>query len=65
MEHSTFRALLDAGASRLEIVVTFLALLELVKRYRVNAQQDGLFNDIDIARMDDWKDDEEMELEFE
>jgi len=65
VEHSTFRALLDAGASRLEIVVTFLALLELVKRYRVNAQQDGLFNDIDIARMDDWKDDEEMELEFE
>ncbi|HVF25677.1 MAG TPA: segregation/condensation protein A [Anaerolineales bacterium] len=65
VEHSTFRALLDAGASRLEIVVTFLALLELVKRYRVNAQQDGLFNEIEIARMDDWKDDEEMELEFE
>ena len=65
VEHSTFRALLDAGASRLEIVVTFLALLELVKRYRVHAHQEGLFNDIEIARMDDWKDDEEMELEFE
>lgn len=65
VEHSTFRALLDEGASRLEIVVTFLALLELVKRYRVNAHQDGLFNEIEIDRMDDWKDDEEMELEFE
>jgi segregation and condensation protein A len=65
VERSTFSALLDPGASRLEIVVTFLALLELVKRYRVNAQQEGLFNDIQIARMDEWKDDEEMELEFE
>ena len=65
VEHSTFRALLNAGASRLEIVVTFLALLELVKRYRVNAQQDGLFHEIEIARIEDWKDDEEMELEFE
>ena len=35
VEHSTFRALLEQGASRLEIVVTFLAMLELVKRYRV------------------------------
>jgi segregation and condensation protein A len=65
VEHSTFSALLNSGASRLEIVVTFLALLELVKRYRVAAHQEGLFNDIEIDRMDDWDEDEEMELEFE
>ena len=65
VEHSTFSALLNSGASRLEVVVTFLALLELVKRYRVAAHQDGLFNDIEIDRMDDWDEDEEMELEFE
>jgi segregation and condensation protein A len=64
-ERSTFRALLDSGASRLEIVVTFLALLELIKRYHVVAQQQGLFNEIEIDRMADWNDDEEMELEFE
>ncbi len=65
VEHSTFSALLNSGASRLEVVVTFLALLELVKRYRVAAHQEGLFNDIKIDRMDDWDEDEEMELEFE
>ena len=65
VEHSTFSALLNANASRLEVVVTFLALLELVKRYRVAAHQEGLFHDIAIDRMDNWEDDEEMELEFE
>ncbi|MCI0551125.1 MAG: segregation/condensation protein A [Anaerolineae bacterium] len=65
VERSTFSALLNSDASRLEVVVTFLALLELIKRYRVAAHQEGLFNDIEIDRMDDWDDDEEMELEFE
>ena len=63
--HSTFRALLDPGASRLEVVVTFLALLELVKRYRVSAQQSDLFQDIEIDRMADWQDNEDLDLEFE
>ena len=65
VERSTFRALLDPGASRLEIVVTFLAMLELVKRYRIHARQDELFSDIEINRMEDWQDDEEIEIEFE
>ena len=65
VERSTFRALLNAGASRLEIVVTFLAMLELIKRYRIHAHQEGLFSDIEIDRMEDWTDEEEMELEFE
>ncbi|HET9908148.1 MAG TPA: segregation/condensation protein A [Anaerolineales bacterium] len=65
VERSTFSALLNANASRLEVVVTFLALLELIKRYRVAAHQEGLFDDIAIDRMDTWEDDDEMELEFE
>ena len=65
VERSTFSALLNANASRLEVVVTFLALLELIKRYRVAAHQEGLFDDIAIDRMDNWEDDDEMELEFE
>ena len=65
VEKSTFKALLEAGASRLEIVVTFLAMLELVKRYRLHAHQEGLFGDIEIDRMEEWKDDEEIEVEFE
>jgi segregation and condensation protein A len=64
-EHSSFKALIDSAQSRLEIVVTFLALLELVKRYRVAAKQEALFGDIQIERSDDWSQDEELELEFE
>jgi segregation and condensation protein A len=57
--------LLNPGASRLEIVVTFLAMLELVKRYRIQAEQEDLFSDIEIHRMEEWKDSEEIEIEFE
>ena len=65
VQQITFRSLVDGGASRIEIVVTFLAMLELIKRYRVHVSQDGLFSDIQIERMEDWKDDEELEIEFE
>ena len=65
LEQTTFRSLINQGASRLEIVVTFLAMLELIKRYRIQARQEGLFNEIEIARMEEWGDDEELELEFE
>jgi segregation and condensation protein A len=65
VERSTFQALLEQGASRLEIVVTFLAMLELVKRYRIHAHQEGLFGAIEIDRMEDWNDEEEIEVEFE
>lgn len=62
---SNFRSLLNAGASRLEVVVTFLAMLELVKRYRIQARQEGLFSDIEIDRSEDWEEDEDIEIEFE
>jgi segregation and condensation protein A len=65
VERASFKALLNQGASRLEIVVTFLAMLELVKRYRIQAHQDGLFGEIEIDRMEDWREDEEIEIEFE
>ena len=65
VERATFSALLNQGASRLEVVVTFLAMLELVKRYRINAHQEGLFGEIEIDRMEGWKDEEEIEIEFE
>jgi segregation and condensation protein A len=64
-EHAHFKELLGENPTRIEIVVTFLALLELVKRYRVSARQEGLFTDIEIERMDDWDVSEEIEIEFE
>jgi len=64
-KNSSFKKLIGSTSTRLEVVVTFLALLELVKRYRVSARQDALFGDIEIERSDDWNLEEEFELEFE
>jgi len=65
VEKSTFSALIAQGASRIEIVMTFLAMLELIKRYRIHAHQEDLFGDISIDRMEEFKEDDEIELEFE
>jgi segregation and condensation protein A len=65
MQHASFSSLTKDSTSRLEIVVTFLAMLELIKRYRVQAHQEGLFSEIEIDLMEEWKEDEEIEIEFE
>jgi len=63
--HGHFKQLFHNKPTRLEVVVTFLALLELIKRYRISAKQGALFGDIEFERMEEWKADEDMELEFE
>jgi segregation and condensation protein A len=47
-----FSQLMGEGSSRLEIIVTFLAVLELVKQREVVAQQDGTFGEIVLIVMD-------------
>lgn len=64
-QRASFGSLIKDSKSRLEIVVTFLAMLELIKRYRVQAHQEGLFGDIEIDRMEEWSESEEIEIEFE
>ena len=65
---ATFRTMLGGKHSRLEIVVTFIAMLELIKRQFVHAQQDKLFGEILIEKEKTWDDssikEEEFELEF-
>lgn len=51
--------------SRMEIVVTFLALLELIKRHVVQAQQDKIFGNIELETIAEWNEKIEGELEFE
>lgn len=41
-----FAALLSAGRTRMEIVVTFLAVLELIKQREIVAEQEGVFGEI-------------------
>ena len=65
IEAASFRSLFGENPSRLEIVVTFLALLELVKRFRVQASQASLFSDIRMERLQEWGEEEQIDLEFE
>lgn len=49
----SFSHLLRAVETRVEIIVTFLAVLELIKRLQIHAQQDGLFGEIILTRRTD------------
>lgn len=60
----TFRQLIGKQAQRLEVVVTFLALLELIKRNMLHTEQEGLFGPISFEPDNAWDDDLSFELEF-
>ncbi len=48
-----FRELLERQPTRMEIVVTFLAVLELLKMGRLEAEQENLFDEIHLRLVDD------------
>ncbi len=60
---ATFRSLLRTP-NRVEVVVTFLALLELIKRRVVEAHQETLFSDIEFDSIGEWQEDGNIEIEF-
>ncbi len=45
----SFRSLLEAQHSKMEVIVTFLSILELIKIGRINIEQEILFDDIMIT----------------
>ena len=47
-KHFSFRNLLEAQASKVEIVVTFLAILELMKTGEIFISQEKIFDHIKI-----------------
>lgn len=49
----SFKELLEAQDSKLEIIVSFLVVLELMKVGQVTISQDNLFDDIIISRTDE------------
>lgn len=65
IQRMQFSGLITDKATRIEIVVTFLALLELIKRYHITAHQGQLFGEIEFEKMAEWKYDEDIDLEFE
>lgn len=66
---ASFQRLLKKSSSRLEIVVSFLAVLELIKLRRITARQDELFGDIELLPGENWRgggqDESDLELEFD
>lgn len=50
MQHKkfSFRSLLEAQSSKMEIIVTFLAILELMKVGKISIYQENAFDDIEI-----------------
>ncbi|MCJ7624998.1 MAG: segregation/condensation protein A [Anaerolineaceae bacterium] len=63
-ESTNFNALLE-NRSRVEIVVTFLALLELIKQNIVEARQERLFKDIEMIPGEELDHMKDFDLEFE
>jgi len=62
----TFLKLLSSPQNRLEIVVTFLAMLELIKRRIVNVNQSALFGEIELNSEGEWGNMEDQEeIEFD
>ncbi len=61
---SSFSQILGEQRTRLDVVVTFLAMLELVKRRFVRATQATLFSEIELETANGWDDNVDFELEF-
>ena len=58
-----FRELLEAQRDKLEIVVTFLAVLELMKIGKIHLTQEETFGDMDIETLEPEGEEEELDLE--
>ena len=52
MRRLSFRAFISACRSRIEVIVAFLAVLELVKGLELRAEQDALFGDISLVALE-------------
>ena len=48
----TFRDITKGAASKVDVVVSFLALLELMKQRLIKAVQHGAFDEIELHRID-------------
>jgi len=48
----SFRSFISACRSRIEVIVAFLAVLELIKALRLRAEQDALFGDISLVALE-------------
>ena len=59
----SFRQLLEGQADKLEVVVTFLAVLELMKIGKIQLKQEETFGDMEIEALE--QEGGEMDLDLE
>ena len=64
-KRTSFQSVFLKLENRIHAIITFLAMLELIKRYHISAVQNELFGEIEFEKMGEWKDDEEIDIEFE
>ena len=60
--HLSYRQLLPCEHDRIEAIVLFLAVLELIKQQYVYAEQNGLFSDIEISATEKSFENDEISL---
>ena len=58
-----FRQLLERQGDKLELVVTFLAVLELMKMGKIGLTQENLFDDMEIETLEAEGELEELDLQ--
>ncbi|MDO5417402.1 MAG: segregation/condensation protein A [Lachnospiraceae bacterium] len=58
-----FRQMLETGADKLDVVVTFLAILELMKIGKIHLTQEHIFDDMVIETLEPEGQEEELDLE--
>lgn len=61
----SFRGMLERHAGRIEVVVTFLALLELMKIGKIRLTQDAPFEDMQIETLEPEGEEEEISVDVE
>jgi len=61
----SYEGLLPEHHTRIEAIILFLAILELIKQKYVSAEQDRLFSDINISATDKTFQDSEVKLALE
>jgi segregation and condensation protein A len=52
LKRVSFRRFISACRSRVEVIVSFMAVLELIKALRLSAEQDALFGDISLVALE-------------
>jgi segregation and condensation protein A len=63
-QKTTFKKLVGKHPNRLDVVVTFLAMLELIKQFRIRATQEKLFSEIEIEPEESFSPSVDFELDI-